>query len=87
MATPKTVTVSNIEQGRLYIDPIDEEGRLPVQRDYTLVGDDQTLLDRSGTFVMSRNPLWSDVPANIQAALLEINAWTATEILSDEGMS
>ncbi len=89
MATPKDVTINDIIQGRLYIDPV-QGGNLTVQRDYTYVGDtqaDQDLLNLLGGQAWARVVVWAGIPQNIQDALILIDQWTESGILEDEGMT
>ncbi len=89
MATPKIVTINDIVQGRLYIDPVNA-GNLTVQRDYTYAGDtqaDQDFANKAGQQSFPVVIAWADVPQNIKDALISIDAWTEAQILADEGMT
>jgi hypothetical protein len=83
---PKVWTAADVRQGRLYIDPPDENGDLLVNRDYAYedgLGD--VMADFSTQSFTAFVP-WASVPQNIRDALTLINTWTYTQILSDEGM-
>ncbi len=78
----RVINVTGKVQGRLIITP-PVNGVLLVQREYTLVGDDD-LLNEIPLRVLTQSVNWVDVPANIQAALAEIDAWTSAQIDEDE---
>lgn len=74
----RIINITSKTQGRLIITP-PAEGVLHVQREYRLIGDD-ALLNEIPLQVLDRHVPWADVPANIQAALVEIDAWTSAQI-------
>lgn len=80
----RVINVTDKVQGRLIITP-PVNGALLVQREYTLVGDDD-LLNEIPLRVLNRSVPWVDVPANIQTALLDIDAWTSATIDASEGL-
>ena len=81
----RIVNITGKAQGRLIITP-PVNNTLHVQREYRLIGDDD-LLDEIPLRVLDRHVPWVDVPANIQAALVEIDAWTSATIDADEGLN
>lgn len=85
MATSKVITLTDITQGRLYIDPL-SDGNLTVQRDYSFVSGDPLVAELSDRAFAAVVP-WADVPANIQQALIDIDAWTYEQILESEDMT
>ena len=85
MATPRIVTLTDITQGRLYIDPVDG-GNLTVQRDYDFVSIDPLAAEMPQR-AFSAVVAWADVPQNIQDALIAIDNWTYDQILAAENMS
>ena len=86
MATPKTINVTDVQLGRLYISPLDDDGFVLVQRDYRLVGDDP-LLATLNHQILTRSVLFSSLPQNIRDALILINDYTYAQALADQGMS
>jgi hypothetical protein len=86
MATPKDITVTDIEQGRLYITPPDAEGNMMVQRDYRLVGNDQPFFASLNDQVLTRNVVFASLPQSMRDALITMNGWTYAESLIDLGM-
>lgn len=87
MATPKGITITDIEQGRLYITPPDAEGNMLVQRDYRLVGTDQPFFAGLNDQVLTRNVPFASLPQNIKDALIAINDYTYNQALADQGMT
>jgi hypothetical protein len=81
----RVINITDKIMGRLIITP-PANGILHMQREYRLTGDDD-LLNEIPLQVLDRNISWADVPANIQAALIEIDAWNSTQIDTDEGLT
>lgn len=85
MATPRLITLTDVTQGRLYIDPV-VDGSLTVQRDYDFVSVD-VLAGQIPTRSFAASIPWADIPQNIQDALIAIDSWTYDQILAEEGMA
>jgi hypothetical protein len=84
MATPKTWTAHDVKQGRFTV--LQEGTRLHVERRYKFVDDAGVVLESIAGGRLTDEIEWSTVPANIQAALQEIDAWTYNQILVQEGI-
>ena len=81
----KAISLESVVMGVTYIHPL-ENGILRVQRNYTLVGDDQPLFDAAGTFVLDASLEWANIPQNIKSALILIDDWTTAQAEDDVGL-
>lgn len=85
MPTNRVITLTNVVQGRLYIDPIDN-GNITIQRDFDFVGDDN-LVSQIPRRTFATSIAWSAIPTDVQDALITIDNWTNDKILAQEGMT
>ena len=84
MATPKSWTAHDVEQGKLTLNQFGSD--IHVERRYVFVDDvGAELEDVAGGRLLDVVP-WADIPANIQDALTSINNWTYNQILIQEQM-
>lgn len=84
MATSKTFTATDIQQGIMYLHPV-ESGNLRVQQNYRFVGTDP-LFDDLEHRVIDLTVAWSSLPQNVKDALTTINNHLYNQILAREGM-
>ncbi len=85
MATPKTISINDVEMGILFLYPL-ENGILTIRRDYTLVGSDQELLDAAGTFTLTRSADWGTLPTDLKNAIQFLNNYSYNEALDERGI-
>lgn len=84
MATPKTLTAEDIEQGKLTI--ITNGPFLHIERRYSFVDNlAQPIIEWAGGRIVE-DVEFSTLPTNIQDALLAIDQWTYQQALMQEGM-
>lgn len=84
MATPKTLTANDIEQGKLTI--IRNGSIIHVERRYDFVdSSDDAIPEWAGGRIVD-DIEFSTLPTNIQDALLTIDNWTYQQALLQEGM-
>lgn len=84
MATPKTWTATDLELGKLVI--YRAGTNLHVERRYQFVDAGGAILDQIAGGRVVEEIAISAVPANILSALEEIDTWTKTKALQQEGM-
>jgi len=60
---------------------------LHVERRYQFVDEDETLMDEIAGGRLAQAVEWSTIPANVQDALLTIDAWCYAQILAQEDMA
>lgn len=80
----KTWIAVDIKLGHLSLEKIGDD--LHIQRVYTFLDDERNCLP-VGTHKLVRSKDWDSLPSNIKSALQAIDAWTRSEILTEEGMS
>ena len=80
----RVINVTGKVQGRLIITP-PVGGFLLVQREYTLVGDDD-LLNEIPLRVFNRSVEYATLPQSMKDALTTIDDWTSAEIDIEEGL-
>ena len=84
MATPKTLTANDIEQGKLTI--IRNSTFIHVERRYSFIDiADQIISEWAGNRIVE-DIEFSTLPTAIQDALLVIDNWTYQQALIKEGM-
>lgn len=84
MATPKTLTADDIQQGKLTI--IRNGSIIHVERRYDFIDiSDDIIPEWAGGRIVD-DVEFSTLPANIQDALLVIDSWTYQQALLQEGM-
>lgn len=90
MATPKTWTAEDIQQGKLTLHRvINEIGQqaIQVERRYVFVDAADQVLDQVAGGRLLAVMAIVDIPASVVSALQTIDKWTYDQALAQEGMS
>jgi hypothetical protein len=85
MATPKTITATDIEQGSLNLRR--EGSTIFLERRYDFVEAGGNVIDELKGGRLTAEMAIADVPAPVVAALATIDAWTYAQALAQEGMT
>lgn len=80
----RVINVTDKVQGRLIITP-PVNGEMLIQREYTLIGDDD-LLNEIPLRVLDRTVTFASLPQNVRDALITMDGWTGAEIDTEEGL-
>lgn len=81
---PKTWTAEDLEMGGLKINRVGDS--LHIEQRYLFVNAGGDVIKQVAGGRVVRDVEWSNLPPGIQAALVDINAWTKAEALEQEGM-
>lgn len=84
MATPKTLTANDIQQGKLTI--IRNGSNIHVERRYDFVDISDTVIPEWAGGRIVDDVEFSALPIPIQDALITIDNWTYQQALAQEGM-
>ncbi len=79
----KSWTATDVEQSSLTLDLAG--GDLHIKRNYVFIDADGDVVP-VGHRTLRRSVAWDSVPQAIKDALTDIDAWTRSEILAEEGM-